>query len=329
MRAVICSQYGGPEVLNIQTVAVPTPKPDEVLVRVHATTVTSADRRIRAFDVPRGLRFAGRLAMGWSGPRQPILGTELAGIVIAVGPAVSRFAIGDAVMAFPGGKLGGHAEYRALPETGLIVPKPANLSFAEAASIPFGACTAQHFLKQSRLQAGDRVLVVGASGGVGSALLQLAKAAGAKITAVTSSRNSALVQGLGADHVIAYDRTDYLSGSDRFDIVFDTVGSADYARSARLLLPGGRFAAINGGLGDMLKSAWPFLGEGKRVLAGPAGETLDFLQQAAALAHSGTLKPLIDRSFDFANIAAAHAYVDTGRKRGSVVIDFGLGQAAG
>ena len=209
MKAYVCRRYGGPEVIELVDVATPTPKANEVLIKIYATTVTAGDWRVRTLDVPRGLGFIARLAMGLARPRQPILGTELAGVVAAVGKDVTRFKPGDAVFAFPGGKMGCHAQYRAVAEDGPVVRKPENLSFEDAASLSFGGTTALHFLRKANIKPGDKVLVIGASGGVGSALVQLAKHFGAEVAGVTSTANLDLVASLGADQVIDYSKEEF------------------------------------------------------------------------------------------------------------------------
>ena len=325
MKAYVVRRYGGPEVVHLEDVPKPVPGNDEVLIRIHATTVTAGDWRVRSLEVPRGLGLLARLALGLRRPRQPILGTELAGVVESVGKDVTRFKPGDAVLAFPGEKMGGHAQYRAMPEDGAVARKPANLSFEEAASLPFGGTTALHFLRKAGVKVGDEVLVIGASGGVGTALVQLAKHLGARVTGVTSTPNLALVASLGADHVIDYTREDFTQGGHTYDVVADTVGATGYARCKPALKDGGRFLAIAGGLPDMLAAAWVPLTSRRKVIAGPAQERPEDVQQLADLAEAGTLRPVIDRRYGFTQMQVAHAYVDTRRKRGSVVVTVARG----
>lgn len=248
MKAWLCRGYGGLDVLTLADVPRPEPQAREVLVRIRATTVTVADWRVRTLTAPKGFGPFLQLAFGLRRPRQPILGGELAGTVEAVGSAVTRFRPGDAVLAFPDVKMGCHAEFRALPEEGTIVPKPAGLSLEEAAALPFGGTTAQIFLRKAKLQRGERVLVVGASGNVGSMIVQLAKHEGAAVTAVTSTANADLVRSLGADHVIDYTREDFRRGDERYDVIADTVGATSFRVAEPLLTDGGRLLAIAGGL---------------------------------------------------------------------------------
>ena len=320
MKAYVCRRYGGPEVVQLEDVPKPAPGDDDVLVRIHATTVTAGDWRVRSLEVPKGLGPIARLALGLRRPRQPILGTELAGVVESVGKDVTRFKPGDAVLAFPGGKMGSHAQYRAMPEDGPVVRKPANLSFEEAASLPFGGTTALHYLRKAGIRTGDEILVIGASGNVGTALVQLAKHFGARVTGVTSTPNLDLVTSLGADRVIDYTREDFTQGGRTYDVIADTVGATGYARCKRALKDKGRLLAIAGGLPDMLAAAWVPLTSGNKVIAGPAKERPEDVQRLADLAEAGALKPVIDRRYGFAQMRDAHAYVETRRKRGSVVV---------
>lgn len=320
MKAWLARHYGGPEVLRLENMPKPDPKAGEVLVRVHATTVNSGDIRVRGADFPPGMKVLGKLALGWKGPRQPVLGTELSGVVEAVGSGVARFAKGDAVYAFPGGKMGAHAEYVVLDEKGPIAHLPQGLDFHTAAALSFGGTTALHFLRQAKLERGQSMLVLGGAGAVGSALIQLGKYQGAVVTATTSTGNIDLVEGFGADAVIDYTTTDLSQRSERFDIVADTVAATNFKTAQSLLKANGRYLAIAGGIGEMLGSLRPG-GNGSRMIAGPAAERVDDIAELGRLAASGHFRPHIDRVFAFADMAAAHAYVDTGRKRGSVVID--------
>lgn len=320
MKAFVCPRYGGPEVLELAELPTPEPADNEVLIRIHATTVTSGDWRVRTMSVPRGLGPVARLALGFQGPRQPILGTELAGVVERVGAAVTRFQPGDEVFAFPGGKMGCHAEYRTLPEDGPIAPKPAALSFEEAASLCFGGTTALHFLRKARLEPGNRVLVIGASGGVGAALVQLATHGGAEVTGVTSARNYNLVASLGTHRVIDYTRQDWTASTERFDIIADTVGTATLAMCRPLLAEKGKVLAIAADLPRMLEGLWAPLSGAHRVIAGPAQERAEDIPRIGELATIGALQPVIDREYAFDEIPQAHAYVETRRKRGSVVV---------
>jgi NADPH:quinone reductase-like Zn-dependent oxidoreductase len=319
MQAWFARHYGAPDVLRLEETPIPTPRPGQVLVRVHATTVNSGDVRVRGCDFPAGMKTLGRLALGWNRPRQPILGTEFSGVVEAVGQGVTCFARGDAVYAFPGGKMGAHAQYVLVPETGPIAHLPGGLDFNTSAALCFGGTTALHYLRKAGLKRGETVLVLGGSGAVGMALVQLAVHQGAAVTATTSAGNLALVSGLGALEVIDYKATDIAKLPERFDIIADAVGAMDFATAQTLLKPNGRYLAIAGTMKEMLGSLRPGP-DGKRMIVGPAAESVEDMIELGRLAAAGHYRPHIERVFPFADMPAAHAHVDTGRKRGSVVI---------
>jgi NADPH:quinone reductase-like Zn-dependent oxidoreductase len=321
MKAMTYHRYGGPDVVALEEVAKPLPGPNEVLVRIAATTVTSGDWRARSLDMPAGFGLLGRLVFGLTAPRQPILGTELAGIVESVGADVTRFRPGDEVMAFTGGRFGGHAEYATMAEDGTIALKPANLTFEEAASLSFGSMTALPFLRdRARIRRGERVLVVGASGAVGGAAVQIAKHFGADVTGVTSAANVDLVAGLGASRVIDYARTDFATTGEAFDIIFDTTGTVPFAQGDRSLRPGGRLVIVHATFAQTIGFGRPSRRSGKEVITGYVPARPGDLRYVADLAAKGELKPVIDRVYRLEDAARAHAYVDTGRKRGSVVL---------
>jgi NADPH:quinone reductase-like Zn-dependent oxidoreductase len=277
--------------------------------------------------LPAGFGLLGRLVFGLTGPRQPILGTELAGIVETVGAEVTRFRPGDEVIAFTGGRYGGHAEYRTMPEDGTIALKPSNLSFEEAASLSFGAMTALPFLRdKARIKRGDRVLVVSASGAVGTAAVQIARHFGADVTGVTSTSNVELVAAIGAHRVIDYTQTDFATTGETWDIIFDTTGTAPFARCAQSLKPGGRLVVVLASFAQTIGIGRPPKASGKEVIAGYVPARPEDLRYIAKLASSGELKPVIDRIYRLEDAAEAHAYVDTGRKRGSVVLTVAAGR---
>lgn len=324
MQAAVVTRYGAPDVVALREVARPTPGPRDLLIRVRATTVSSGDARVRARRVPEGMGLLVRLALGWNTPRQPILGTECAGVVEAVGAEVTRFAVGDAVVAFRGAAMGAHAEYVCVREDGPVAAKPAALSWEEAAALLFGGTTALHYLRhEARVKPGERVLVLGASGAVGVAAVQLARLDGAEVTAVCSAPNAALVRGLGAARVIDYRAEDFTRGDARWDVVMDCVGATDYARCRRVLAPGGRLLRVVCGLAGLL--AAPFQGRrsGHRVIAGVAAERPDDVRCLVGLARDGAYRAVIDATMPLTRIAEAHARVDSGRKRGSVVVTLG------
>jgi NADPH:quinone reductase-like Zn-dependent oxidoreductase len=321
MKAIVYTQYGPPSVVSLADVPKPVPRAHEVLIRIHATTVSTGDWRARSLAMPPGFGVAGRLFFGLFGPRKPILGTELSGVVEAVGDAVTRFQVGDAVFAFPGAAYGCHAEYRTMPEDGLIAPKPANLSFEEAAALSFGGTTALAFLRdKGHVQRGEKVLIVGASGAVGSAAVQLAKHFGAHVTGVSSTANVALVRSLGADAVIDYTRDDFATSGETYDVILDTTGTVPLARCEAALKPGGRLLIVHGSFSQALGMERPSKASGKKVIAGVPSPSVEDLRYLAKLAEAGEFKPVLERSYPLEDAAEAHARVDTGRKRGSVVL---------
>lgn len=307
--------YGGPEVLELQELPLRAPGPGEVLIEVRATTVSSGDRRVRALDLPAGFGVLGRFALGFRRPRRAVLGTELAGVVVAVGERCRQFGVGDAVIAFTGVRMGAHARHVVLPMGAIIVPKPERITFESAAALCFGGTTALHFLRRARLRAGERVLVVGACGTVGSAMIQIARQMGAEVTAVTGVDKHDLARDLGAAVVIDAAGFDPAAQRPGYDVVADTYAGR-FRQFAPLLAEHGRYLAIAAGLRDMF--ARP-LGS-RRSIAGMAAERIEDVVELAALARAGEFHPLVDSVFAFADLPGAHARVDAGCKRGSVVV---------
>ncbi len=320
MRAIVCPSYGPADLLQLVDVPTPTPGPKEVLVRTYATTVSTGDWRLRSGEFPRGFGWIAKLVVGVNGPRQPILGTELSGVVEAVGTAVTRFKKGDAVFAFGDVGLRCHAEFRCFSEDGLIVPKPANLTFEQAAALSFGGTTALDVLRRAKVQPGEHVLVNGASGGVGTAAVQLAKALGAQVTGICSTGNMELVKSLGADRVMDYTQVDFTKESTRYDVIIDVAGTAPYARSKLALKDNGRLALVLASLGENLGALWVGLTTRHRVIAGPVSVRVDDLRQLADLATQGKYHAVVEQRFPLERIADAHRVVDTGHKRGAVVV---------
>ncbi len=303
MKAIVCNKYGPASVLELKEVAKPTPKDNEVLVQVHATTVTPGDTRIRSFKSPILMWIPMRLILGLTKPRKPILGVELAGEVQEIGKNVTRFKKGDPIYALTGFRLGAHAEYTCLPEKGVVALKPANMTYEEATAVPFAGTTALHFLRKGNIEKGQKVLIYGASGAVGTSAVQLAKYWGAEVTGVCSSANLELVKSLGADKVIDYTKEEFTNRAERYNIIFDAVGKASRSHCKKALTPNGTFLSVEG---DGIAKA--------------RAEDLDFLKQ---LTESGRIKPVIDRRYTLEQIPEAHQYVDEGRKKGNVVITIG------
>lgn len=320
MKAIVYERYGPPEVLQLKEVEKPTPKDNEVLIKTHATTVTSGDWRVRSLNVPAGFGLIMRLVFGVTRPKQPILGTELAGVVESVGKDVRKFKVGNQVFVFSDAAMGCHAEYKCMLEDGAMALKPANLTYEEAAALSFGGTTALNFFRRGKLQSGEKVLVNGASGGVGTAAVQLAKHFGADVTGVCSTANVELVRSLGASHVIDYTKEDFTQNGETYDVIVDTAGTAPFSRSKASLKGRGRLLMVLGGLLDMLRIPWVSMTSSKKIIAGPAAGRAEDLRFLAGLAEAGEFKPVIDRCYPFEQIAEAHSYVDTGRKKGNVII---------
>ena len=325
MKAAVQTAYGPPEVVVIRDIPKPVPKGDEVLVRVVATTVTSGDSRLRAFRVPAAFWLPARLFMGLTRPRKTVLGSEFAGEIAAVGEAVTRFSIGDRVFGMH--VYGAHAEFKLLPETAAILALPDDLDFGEAAALPFGALTALFFLTKAGLKAGERILINGASGAVGSFGVQLAHHFGAHVTAVTSGGNAALVRSLGADSVLDYTVSDVSRSGERYDVVMDMVDTISVAQFRRIATKNARLLAVNAGGGMFLRAGLARLFAGPRIIVGMATETLQDLETIRNLVVSGAIRPTIGQRFALVDIVRAHALVDSGRKRGAVVVE--VAQAAG
>jgi len=318
MKAIVCTKYGSPEGLQLQEVEKPAPKPDEVLIRINATTVTSADVRIRKADP-----FPVRFFYGLIKPKNvTILGSELAGEVEAVGEEVKRFKAGDSVFAGAGTHLGANAEYLCLLEAGAIAIKPTNLTDEEAAAIPFGATTSLFFLRdQGKIQSGQKVLICGASGALGTAAVQLAKYFGAEVTGVCSTASLDLVKSLGADKIIDYTREDFTRSREIYDIVFDTVGKSSFSGCLKSLKPTGIYLrAVHFNLIPVLRGLWTSITSSKKVIGGIAIERQEDLIFLKELIEAGKMKAVIDRRYPLEQTAEAHRYVEQGHKQGSVVI---------
>lgn len=322
MKAVVYREYGPPEVLRLEEVEKPVPKDNEVLVRIHATSVTSGDCNARNFVfVPPGLGFIARLMFGLRRPTKPVLGMDFAGEVEAAGSKVTAFAAGDRVFGTSDVDVGAYAEYICRPEGGALAHIPANLGYAQAAAVPFGGLTALIFLRdRARVQSGQNVLIVGASGGVGAYAVQIARHLGAEVTGVTSGRNVDLVRSLGATRVIDYTQEDFTRSGDTYDVIFDTVGKSTFAGVKSLLKENGLYLSGAGGLGAMAQAPWTALTSRQKVLAGPAMGKKEHMLFLAELLESGAIRPVIDREYPLEEIVDAHRYVDQGHKRGAVVI---------
>ena len=320
MRAATRRRYGPPEVLAIEQIDRPSARDNEVLVRVHASSVTSGDVRLREFKGAGVFWLPLRLMFGMLRPRKPVPGMEFAGCIEAVGETVTSLRKGDAVFGMTLG--GANAEYVTVREDVAITLRPGNLSDTAAAAIPFGAMSALAFLRDIvRIRGGEKLLIHGASGAVGVAAVQLAKHFGAEVTAVCSSANLELVRSLGADHVIDYTTTDFTRASATYDVILDTVGGTRFGDCARVLTANGRHVFVNSQLTQLLQMMWTSLRRGQRVICGfTSSSSKADIEQIKLLVENGVLKPVVDRVYELDQIAAAHRYVDSGRKRGSVIV---------
>lgn len=321
MKAIVYTKYGSPEVLELKDVMKPIPKDNEVLIRIYATSVTTADCLMR-----RGDTFISRVFLGFRKPRRKILGTELAGKIEKIGKNVSRFKKGDQVYGFTGFGLGAYAEYNCMPENGSLVLKPSNLNYDEAAAVVDGASTACFFLKdKANLQRGQKVLIIGASGSVGTFAVQIAKYFGAEVTGVCSTANLDLVRSLGADKVIDYTKDDFTKNSEEYDIIFDTVGKSSFSHCKGSLNKDGQYLLTNGGFKYLVLSLWTSLVGGKKVKYAMSIEKAEALIFIKKLIETDKIKLMVDRIYPLEKIASAHSYVEKGHKKGNVIIKVGHG----
>ncbi len=301
MKAIVCTKFGPPEVLQLKEVEKPVPKKNEVRIKIFATAVTASDCIVRSFNLPASMWLPAHLALGFTKPRKAILGMVFAGEIESVGKDVKSFRNGDQVFGFDRFGFGAYAEYKCLSENGVLVKKPTNVTYEEAAAIPVGGLLALHFLRRGNIQSGQKVLIYGASGANGTSAVQLAKHFGAEVTGVCSTSNLELVKSLGADTVVDYTKEDLTNRDERYDFIFDAVGKrkSSSQQLEKMLAPNGKYISVDDGSPKI-----------------PV-EDLILLKE---LVEAGELKPVIDRVYPLEQMADAHRYVDQGHKKGNVVI---------
>jgi NADPH:quinone reductase-like Zn-dependent oxidoreductase len=329
MKAIVFTEYGTPDVLKIKEVAKPTPKDNEILVRVHATPVNYGDLSARnfgnltpsEFNMPAPLYLLAHMSFGWNKPKINILGSELAGEVEAVGKDVTKFKAGDQVFAYLGMNMGANAEYVCIPETGTMALKPSNLSYEEASTLPYGAIMATSLLGKANIQRGQKVLINGASGGIGSMAAQLAKHFGAEVTGVCGTPRLEFVKSLGADKVIDYTKEDFTQNGETYDLIFDILGRSSFSGVKRSLKPNGIYLLASFKMKALFQMLWTSItGSKQKVICAFANETAESLVFVKKLVEEGKIKTIIDKSFPMEQAAEAHRYVEGGHKQGNVII---------
>ena len=331
MKAIAFTEYGAPDVLHIVEAEKPLPKEGEVSIRVFATGVGYGDTLARNFGAvsPREFHMLGlfwffaKFSFGWKKPKLTRLGSEFSGVIDAVGAGVTSFQPGDEVFGYLGQRMGGYAEYVCMPANGVLALKPKNMTHEQAAVAPMGAMTALALLRRANVQRGQRVLVLGASGGIGAAAVQLARHAGAEVTGVCGTRRLDFVKALGADHVIDYSRADFTGNGQTYDLILDVLGKSSFVRCKGSLAPRGRYLLASFKTKQLLQMLWTSLIGGKRVVCVLAPESAEDLLAVRQLIEEGSLKSLIDRTFPLEQAAQAHRYVESGQKQGQVAITVG------
>ncbi len=324
MKAIMWTKYGSPDVLQLKEIAKPTPKANEVLIKIHATTVTAGDCEARNLNMPILIGLPMRMYVGFRKPKRITeLGQELAGEIEAIGKDVKRFKTGDQVFGTTGLDFGAYAEYICLPERsemGVLATKPANTTYEEAAAVPTGGLEALHFIRKGNIQHGEKVLIIGAGGSIGTYAVQLAKYFGAEVTGVDSTTKLEMLRSIGADHVIDYTHEEFTRNGETYDVIFDVPGKSSFLSNIRSLKQNGRYLLVNPGLSHMLQGPWTSMRSGKKVIFGAASQKTEELLFLTELIEAGQIKAVIDRRYSLEQIAEAHRYVDTGQKKGNVVI---------
>ena len=319
MKAIICPRYGPPEILALAEVEKPVPNTDEILIKIAAAGVFPGDTEIRGARFPLSFQAPLRLLLGVLRPRRKILGQEIAGVVEAVGAGVTRFRPGEKVLGATDG-FGGYAEYIALPESEAIAVKPEIIPFDEAAVTPVGALNALHFIRKAELERGEKILINGAGGSIGSFAVQLARHFGAEVWAVDKADKLPMLSGIGAHHVIDFMAEDFTRLGHRFDVILDVIGKSRFGPCWKTLAPRGRYILANPRPGPMLRGCFASKREGKRTLFALAKTTAADLEFICRLIEEGAIHPVLDRRFLLTEAAAAHRYIESGAKQGGVAL---------
>ena len=328
MKAVILTDYGSPDVLQLQEVQKPVPQANEVVVKVHATPVNFGDTLVRNFktisprdfSMPTPLWLPTRFFFGFNKPKIKILGSEFAGVVEEIGAEVTEFKVGDAVFGYRGQSMGANAEYLTIAMDALIAHKPENMSFAEVATVPYGGLTAMTLLRKVDIRRWHKVLINGASGAIGSYALQFAKQYGAEVTGVCGTARVEMVKALGADHVIDYTQEDFTQNGQQYDLIFDVIRKTSFDACKNSLTETGRYLLVSFKTKQLLQMLWTSRSNGKKVICALSSETPADLHSLKELIEAGSIKTVIDRCFPLEQTAEAHRYIESGQKRGHVVI---------
>ena len=325
MKAIICKKWGPPDVLALKEVEKPIPKDNEVLIKVHAATVTAGDCELRSLKFPLLMQVLARIGFGFRGPRKKILGQELAGEIESIGKDVKRFSTGDQVFAHAGFGMGAYAEYKRMPAEpkgmgGLLAIKPANMTYEQAAAVPTGGLEALHFLRKANIQKGQKVLINGAGGSIGTSAIQLAKYYEAEVTGVDSTKKLDMLCSIGADHVIDYTKEDFTKSGETYDVIFDVVGKSSFSGSIRSLNENGFYLIANPSRSSKVQGRRTSRRSSKKVIVGGTIHTIDDLQFLRDLIEDGKIQSVIDKRYPLEETAEAHRYVETGQKKGNVVI---------
>jgi NADPH:quinone reductase-like Zn-dependent oxidoreductase len=327
MKAIVCTSYGSPDVLQLRELDTPEPAADEIRIRIQAANVFPGDCEMRRFDIHPSLWLPLRLVLGVRRPKRAILGQEFAGDVESVGRKVTRFSIGDPVFGTTGMRLGAYAQFVCLPERYVITNKPSSLSYVQAATLTVGGLNALHFIRRAHIERGDRVLIFGAAGCIGTYAVQLANLLGAQVTVVDSAEKLDLLKSLGAQHAIDYTKEDFTANGEHYDVIFDVVGKSSYARSVRSLTPTGRYLMANVGVSLMLRGVWTSLTSSRTAISALADYRIEDLDYLKSLVETGELRSVVDQTFPLAQTSSAHRYVESGAKQGHVVITMTEGAA--